>query len=98
MMHTQRTMFMFALVTGAAFAPVPGVGAGIASMQGLLSDTSVSGRATVALLFAQKKRRNFAGSSRRIVRQGLVCKGGGCSLAGVMERSQSARGYCAPAR
>ena len=32
MMHTPRTMFMFALVTGAAFAPVPGVGAGIASM------------------------------------------------------------------
>ena len=32
MMHTPRTMFMFALVTGAAFAPVPGVRAGIASM------------------------------------------------------------------
>ena len=55
MMHTPRTMFMFALVTGAAFAPVPGVGAGIASMQGLLSDSGVSGRATVALLFAQEK-------------------------------------------
>ena len=55
MMHTPRTMFMFALVTGAAFAPVPGVGAGIASMQGILSDAGVSGRATVALLFGTEK-------------------------------------------
>jgi HEAT repeat protein len=55
MMHTPRTMFMFALVTGAAFAPVPGVGAGISSMQGLLSDAGVSGRAAVALLFAAEK-------------------------------------------
>jgi len=55
MMHTPRTMFMFALVTGANFAPVPGVGAGIASMQGILSDAGVSGRATVALLFGTEK-------------------------------------------
>jgi HEAT repeat protein len=55
MMHTPRTMFMFALVQSAAFAPVPGVGAGIASMQGLLADAGVSGRATVALLFATEK-------------------------------------------
>jgi HEAT repeat protein len=55
MMHTPRTMFMFAMVTGAAFAPVPGVGAGIASMQGILSDAGVSGRATVALLFGTEK-------------------------------------------
>jgi HEAT repeat protein len=55
LMHTPRTMAMFALVTGAAFAPVPGLGAGIASMQGLLADAGVSGRATVALLFAQEK-------------------------------------------
>jgi HEAT repeat protein len=55
LMHTPRTMFMFALVHGAAFAPVPGLGAGVASMQGLLSDAGVSGRATVALLFAEEK-------------------------------------------
>ena len=55
LMHTPRTMFMFALVHGAAFAPVPGLGAGVASMQGLLSDAGVSGRATVALLFGEEK-------------------------------------------
>jgi HEAT repeat protein len=55
MMHTPRTMFIFALVHGAAFAPVPGLGAGVASMQGLLADAGVSGRATVALLFAEER-------------------------------------------
>ena len=55
LMHTPRTMFMFALIHGAAFAPVPGLGAGVASMQGLLADAGVSGRATVALLFAEEK-------------------------------------------
>jgi len=55
MMHTPRTMFMFALVHGAAFAPVPGLGAGVASMQELLSDPGVSGRATTALLLGREK-------------------------------------------
>ncbi|MGH9613071.1 MAG: HEAT repeat domain-containing protein [Bryobacteraceae bacterium] len=54
MMHTPRTMFMFALVHGAAFAPVPGLGAGVASMQELLSDPGVSGRATTALLLGRE--------------------------------------------
>ncbi len=52
MMHTPKTMFLFALQTGAGFAPVPGVGAGISSLQGILSDPSVSGRATAALLLS----------------------------------------------
>ena len=50
MMHTPKTMFLFAVRTGAGFAPVPGLGEGISSMQALLSDPSVSGRATAALL------------------------------------------------
>ncbi len=50
MMHIPKTMFLFAVRTGAGFAPVPGLGAGIASMQALLSDPSVSGRATAVLL------------------------------------------------
>ncbi|MSV35731.1 MAG: HEAT repeat domain-containing protein [Bryobacterales bacterium] len=33
-------------------APVPGVGAGVSSLQGILSDTKVTGRATTALLLA----------------------------------------------
>jgi HEAT repeat protein len=55
MMHTPKTMFMFAVKTGAALAPVPGLGAGVSSMQGLLTDPGVSGRATAALLLGQDK-------------------------------------------
>ena len=36
-------------------APVPGLGAGVSSMQALLSDPSVSGRATAALLLEKEK-------------------------------------------
>jgi HEAT repeat protein len=50
MMHTPRTAFLFALRQGAGFAPVPGLGEGIASMQGILTDSGVSGRASAALL------------------------------------------------
>jgi len=50
MMHTPRTAFLFALRQGVGFAPVPGLGEGIASMQGILTDSGVSGRASAALL------------------------------------------------
>ena len=55
MMHTPKPMFLFALRTGAGLAPVPGLGAGVSSMQALLSDPSVSGRATAALLLEKEK-------------------------------------------
>jgi HEAT repeat protein len=45
-------MFLFAVKEGAAFAPVPGIGTGISSLQGILSDPSVSGRAATALLLS----------------------------------------------
>jgi len=55
MVHTPKTMFMFAVRTGASVAPVPGLGAGVASMQALLSDPAVSGRATAVLLLEKDK-------------------------------------------
>jgi hypothetical protein len=55
MMHTPKPMFMFVVRTGAGFAPVPGLGTGVASLQALLSDPSVSGRATAALLLEKEK-------------------------------------------
>ena len=55
MMHTPRTAFLFALRQGATFAPVPGLGAGVSSMQALLSDPGVSGRAATALLLGKEK-------------------------------------------
>ncbi len=55
MMHTPRTTFLFALRQGVGFAPVPGLGEGIASMQGILTDAGVSGRASAALLLGADK-------------------------------------------
>ena len=52
MVHTPKTMFVFVLRQGANFAPVPGLGAGVSSLQGILSDPSVSGRAATALLLS----------------------------------------------
>jgi HEAT repeat protein len=55
MMHTPRTTFMYALRQGVGFAPVPGLGEGIASMQAILTDPGVSGRASAALLLGKDK-------------------------------------------
>jgi HEAT repeat protein len=55
MMHTPKPMFLFALRTGAGFAPVPGLGTGVSSMQELLSDPAISGRATAALLLENER-------------------------------------------
>jgi HEAT repeat protein len=55
MMQTPKGMFIFALRTGIGFVPVPGMGQGFASMQGILSDPSVSGRATAALLLGRER-------------------------------------------
>jgi len=50
MLHTPRTAFLFAVQQGVGFAPVPGLGAGISSLQGILADSGTSGRAASALL------------------------------------------------
>ena len=54
MMHTPRTALFFAVRQGAGFAPIPGLGGGIASMQAILTDPAVSGRAAAALLLGQQ--------------------------------------------
>ena len=55
MMHTPRTTFLFAVRQGARFVPVPGLGEGIASMQSILTDSGVPGRASAALLLGNDK-------------------------------------------
>ena len=55
MMHTPRTTILYAVRQGVGFAPVPGLGMGISSMQQILTDPSVSGRAAVALLLGRDK-------------------------------------------
>ena len=55
MLHTPKPLFLFAIEQGANLAPFPGVGAGVSSLQGILSDPSVSGRAATALLLSTDK-------------------------------------------
>ena len=55
MMHTPRTTFLFAVRQGVRLAPVPGLGEGISSMQSILTDSGVPGRASAALLLANDK-------------------------------------------
>ncbi len=55
MFHTPKTLFTFAVVHGIGFAPVPGIGAGVSSLQGILSDPGVSGRAATALMLGEDK-------------------------------------------
>ncbi len=55
MFQTPRPLMMFAIKTGVGFAPVPGLGEGISSLQGILADPSMSGRAATALLLASDK-------------------------------------------
>ncbi len=55
LLHTPKPLMFFALKTGAAFAPVPGLGTGVSSLQGILMDPAISGRAATALLLATDK-------------------------------------------
>lgn len=53
MMHTPAVTFLYAVREGMGFVPVPGLGQGIASMQALLTDPGISGRATAVLLLGK---------------------------------------------
>ena len=55
MLHTPKTMFLFVVQQGASLAPIPGLGVGVSSVQGILSDPGVSGRAVTALLLSTDK-------------------------------------------
>jgi HEAT repeat protein len=55
MMHTPTTTFLFAVREGMGFVPVPGLGQGIASMQALLTDPGISGRAAAVLMLGKDK-------------------------------------------
>ena len=55
LVHIPKGMMMFAIKNGIGFAPIPGVGEGVSSMQDLFSDNGVSGRATTAVLLANDR-------------------------------------------
>lgn len=55
LLQTPRPLMMVAIRAGAGFAPVPGLGMGISSLQGILNDPTISGRAATALLLAFEK-------------------------------------------
>ncbi len=52
LVHIPKGMMMFAIKNGIGFAPVPGLGAGVSSMQEIMADNGVSGRAATAVLLA----------------------------------------------
>jgi HEAT repeat protein len=52
-MHSRRSLLLMAARRGIGFVPVPYLGVGVASMQALLNDPGVTGRATAALLLAR---------------------------------------------
>ncbi len=55
LLQTPKPLLMLAFKTGIGFAPVPGLGEGVSSLQGILSDPGMSGRAATALLLAPDK-------------------------------------------
>lgn len=55
LVHIPKGMMLFAIKNGIGFAPIPGVGEGVSSMQDLFSDSGVSGRATTAVLLANDR-------------------------------------------
>jgi HEAT repeat protein len=55
MMHTPWSTFIYVARQGVGFAPVPGLGMGIASMQQIMMDPGTSGRAAAALLVGREK-------------------------------------------
>ena len=56
MFHTPRTLMIFAFKQGIGFAPVPGLGAGISSLQDILTAAGgVTGRARTALLLGSDR-------------------------------------------
>ncbi len=55
MLHTPKTTVMLGVKQGIGFVPVPGLGEGMASLHGLLSDPGVSGRAMAALLLGKEQ-------------------------------------------
>jgi HEAT repeat protein len=64
MLHTPRTLFTFAMMQGIRMAPIPGVGEGVSSLQGILSDPSVSGRAATALMLSNDRTPEVLGALR----------------------------------
>jgi len=53
MLHTPRVLILYVVQQGVGFVPVPGLGEGVSSMQALLNDPSVSGRAQAVLLLGK---------------------------------------------
>ncbi len=55
LLHTPHALFLVSLRAGAGFVPVPGFGMGVSSMENLLFDPTLSGRASAALLLGKEK-------------------------------------------
>src|SRR5262249_30831413 len=54
MLRSPRTALLFAMQKSVGFAPIPYLGLGVTSMEALLTDPGVSGRATAALMMGRE--------------------------------------------
>jgi HEAT repeat protein len=54
LLHTPTKLFTTVVISAAGFAPVPGIGLGIASAQGILADNDSSARAAALLLLGRE--------------------------------------------
>jgi HEAT repeat protein len=70
MMKNPGGLFKFAVKRGIGFAPIPGLGTGIASMESLMKDSGISGRALAALLLS----RDTDAASLEVLRDALSDK------------------------
>ena len=55
MLHTPTKLFTYIAIQAAGFAPVPGLGFGLSSAQGILSDPDSSARAASLLLIGSSR-------------------------------------------
>jgi HEAT repeat protein len=61
MLHTPTKLFTFVAIQAAGFAPVPGLGFGLSSAQGILSNPDSSARAASLLLIGNSSDQSLAG-------------------------------------
>ena len=94
MLHTPRTALLFAARQGAGFAPIPGLGGGISSLQGILTDPAVSGRAAAALLLGnQNDPATLQALLRCLAGTGFLFARRGGALYGIEEQRGTQEGH-----
>ena len=77
MMKNPGGLFKVMLKQGIGMAPVPGLGLGVSSMESLLGDSGISGRALAATILAREKDETTLAALRQALAKRLVRQGSG---------------------